>query len=282
MVVHRLGRLSRTLGMAEMATLIYLVFDPDSCVLTFSSAGHPPPLLVAESGLGTYIEGGLAPPLGTSPDLQGPEATMQLVPGSTLLLFTDGLIERRGLPLREGMARLRAEATPAAPDLEDFCDHLLSSLMDGEVRDDVALLAVRPVALAGRPLHFRVPAEPRALAPLRHALRRWLREVAAGTKETSEILVACGEACANAIQHPYGAAEGFLDIDLALVDGAVEISVRDSGKWRSSSPAGGGHGLLLMRGLMDSVDVESGAEGTVIRMRRRLGSEVSGERPRTR
>ena len=63
---------------------------------------------------------------------------------------------------------------------------------------------------------------------------------------------------------------------------AVDITVRDGGNWRSRSPAGGGHGLQLMRGMMDSVDVQTGPEGTVVRMRRRIGIEVAGERARTR
>jgi len=276
-VVERLGRLSRALGLAEMATLVYLVFDPDSCELTFANAGHPPPLLIPEEGEPFYLQDGLAPPLGAF-ERESAEATVLLVPGSTLLLFTDGLIERRGTPLDEGLARLRSEASSAGPDLEMFCDALLSSFVQSNVDDDIALLAFRPVPLAAGALHFRVPAEPRSLAPLRHAMRRWLREIGAGQKESYEILVACGEACANAVQHPYGARTGSIDVDLNAEEGVVDITVRDQGSWRSRPPAGGGHGLHLMRGLMDSVEVDSTPDGTVVRMRRRLGVGVAGER----
>src|SRR5438034_1140278 len=150
-VVERLGRLSRTLGVAEMATLVYLVFDPDSCSVTFANAGHPPPLLIPENAEPAYLEEGLTPPLGAS-DAAGEEATTRLAPGSTLLLFTDGLIERRGISLRDGMAKLRSEAWSPGPDLEGFCDYLLSSFVQKQVDDDIALLALRPVPLAGRPL----------------------------------------------------------------------------------------------------------------------------------
>jgi len=282
MVVERLGRLSLTLGVSEMATLVYLVFDPDSCFVTFANAGHPPPLLIPESGPAAYLEEGLSPPMGAGSDVEGAEATVQLVPGSTLFLFTDGLIERRDRSLRDGMSELRRAASPAGPDLEEFCDYLLSSLVEGEVADDIAILAFRPVPLGGRPLHFRIPAEPRALAPLRHSLRRWLREIGAGPEETHEILVAIGEACANAIQHPYGAKDGVIDLDLATEGGVADVTVRDGGNWRSISPPGGGHGLLLMRGMMDSVEVKSEAGGTAVRMRRRLRGEVAGERAGTR
>src|SRR5207244_11655925 len=81
---------------------------------------------------------------------------------------------------------------------------LRGSFLGSDASNDVALIALRPIAFAGEPLRLRVAAEPRALAPMRHTLRRWLRSVDADPEETYEIVLACGEACANAIQHPYG------------------------------------------------------------------------------
>jgi anti-sigma regulatory factor (Ser/Thr protein kinase) len=143
-----------------------------------------------------------------------------------------------------------------------------------EAADDVALLALRPVPFAGEPLRLRTPAEPNALASLRHTVRRWFREVEADRQDAYDILVACGEACANVIQHAYGGGEGHIEVDVAMLDGEVEVVVRDTGRWRSASPRGGGRGLDLMRGLMDSVDVDTGPEGTVVRMRRRVRREA--------
>ncbi|MGH2554525.1 MAG: ATP-binding protein [Actinomycetota bacterium] len=140
----------------------------------------------------------------------------------------------------------------------------------------MALLALRPVRFEGQPLHVRVPAERHVLAPLRHTLRRWLRETDASPQEIYEILVACGEACANAIEHPYAAGAGYLEIDLAFVEGEVQVAVRDTGTWRHSSPPDGGHGIRLMRQLMDTVEVDQGSGGTVVRMGRRLRREPSG------
>ena len=280
-VVARLHDMVRTLAMEDMATLHYLVFDPDSGTITFANAGHLPPLLITGSGRASYLEHHLAPPLGAMSHADHVESTGRVPPGSTLLLFTDGLIERRGVSLRDSLERLRLVAEAGEADLEALCDHVLASLLEKEVADDVALLAFRPLSLAAGPLHFRVPAEPRSLAPLRHAVRRWLREIGAEEAEAYEIVVACGEACANAIQHPYGAGQGFLEVDLALSDGDVEIMVRDSGTWRPAHSTGGGHGLPLIRGLMDTVQVDSGADGTLVRMRRRLRVGASGERTRT-
>jgi anti-sigma regulatory factor (Ser/Thr protein kinase) len=169
--------------------------------------------------------------------------------------------------LFEGLERLRRVAVAAPRHLDGLCDHIVASLVGDHVSDDVAVLAMRLEALAGRPLHVRAPAEPNALALLRHALRRWLRDSGIEDPVAYQILVASGEACANAVQHAYGAGRGWVEVDLGLVDADIRLTVRDSGTWRTTSPGGGGRGLDLMRGLMDSVEVETGEGGTVVTMR---------------
>ncbi len=270
-VVIRLHQLVQKLPISEMATLVYLVFDPDAGSVTYANAGHPPPLVIPADGDPSYLEDGRAPPLGAAPapDLYT-ESVFQLANRSTLLLFTDGLVERRGVSLREGLERLRNEAQAVGPELDLLCDHLLGSFLGKEASDDVALIALRPMSFTGEPLHLRLEAEPRALAPMRHTLRRWLRSVEADPGEAYEIVLACGEACANAIQHPYGVGEGVVEIDMDLVGREVRVRVRDVGRWRLPARRDGGRGLQLMRGFMDSVEVETGAEGTEVRMRRRL------------
>ncbi len=275
-VVRRVRELVQRLLPSEMATLLYLTFDPEASSITFSNAGHLPPLLVPPEGPASYVEEGLAPPLGATPHPEyDVEAAAAIEPGATLLLFTDGLVERRGDSLRRGLDRLKHEASVAQPDLEVMCDHLLAALLESDVSDDVALLALRPIRFAGKPLHLRVPADPTVLASLRHTFRRWLREVDATPQEIYEILVSCGEACANAIQHPHGVRTGSLEIDAELTHGEVDIRVRDTGTWRESRPPDGGHGLALMRGLMDTVEVSRQSGGTVVRMRRRLRTEAT-------
>jgi len=170
---------------------------------------------------------------------------------------------------------LKAQANIRGVDPDAVCSHLLSSLVESDVDDDIALLVLRPVPLAGQALHLRVPARPDSLAPVRHAVRRWLTEMEVPATRTQEVLVACGEACANAVQHPYGATEGTMELDLALLDGVVEVTVRDFGRWRPPTGTEGGRGLYLMQGFMDSVDVERLPHGTVVRMRRSLEADVT-------
>jgi PAS domain S-box-containing protein len=283
-VVTRLRHLVRGQLDAEFATLVYLVFDPDSGTVRFANAGHPPPLVVRGTEGTTYLEGGLGPPLGAVGFADHHlDVTYHLAAGSTLFLFTDGLVERRGATIRDGLDRLKTLVATSGDDLEAMCDHLLAEMVGSDVSDDVALLALRPVRLASEPLFLRLPAEPYVLAPFRWTLRRWLGEIGASPQIANDILIACGEACANVIQHAYGAKEGLLEVDLVMLDGTIEVTVRDRGAWRP--PGGGrgaGYGERLIRGLMDSVDVKSGSGGTIVRMRRRLQAGSQGERARAR
>ena len=269
-VIQRLQAMAARLALPEIATLIYLVFDPDDGTVRFANAGHPPPLVVDEDGRSRYLEGGLAPPLGSPLVERRVDAAAEVPLGSTLLLFTDGLVERRGASIHEGLERLRVEASGERTDLEALCDHLLRTMVGEDVADDIAILALRPVPLTEGPLVVRMPAEPHVLAPLRQTLRRWMRAVGAPHDVVNDVLVASGEACANVIQHAYGAGEGTLEMELDMVADHVEVTVRDRGGWRPPVGEDGGRGLMLMRGFMDEVDVDTGPDGTVVRMRRRL------------
>ncbi|MGH3922751.1 MAG: SpoIIE family protein phosphatase, partial [Pseudonocardiaceae bacterium] len=249
----------------------YLVFDPATRWLRFANAGHPPPLVVC-NGKSVYLGDGLSPPVGVTADDQFAEASEKLSAGATLLLYTDGLIERRGMSIREGLDRLSREAgANATSDLEQLCDLLLSSLVEqNQIADDIALVAMRPLSLLEEPLSLNVPAEPQMLGQIRGTLRRWLHEVGVDATAENEIVVACGEACANVVQHAYKAAPGVIDVTAHLVGGSVEVSVRDHGEWRPGAKRDGGWGFSLMQGLMDSVEVERGSEGTEVLMLRRV------------
>lgn len=270
-VMRGVHQLVSQLPVPEMVTLMYLVFDPATRRLRFTNAGHPPALVIG-NGESVYLEDGLAPPVGVTADAKYREVSRELSSGATLLLYTDGLVERRGVSIQDGLDRLSLEAVAySTSDLEELCDGLLSSLLEqDQVADDIALVAMRAVSLFDGPLSLRLPADPRMLVQMRGALRRWLRESEVATTDENDILVACGEACANVVQHAYGAARGDMEVQARLVDGSVEMSVRDHGEWRPPADRGGGWGLQLVRALMDSVEVDRGSGGTEVRMRRRV------------
>ena len=280
-VMRGVHRLVSQLRVPEMVTLLYLVHDPSTGSLRFTNAGHPPALVVHD-GEATYLTDGLAPPLGVTSEALFSEATHELAAGATLLLYTDGLVERRGASITKGLALLADEAvqsvaTSPALDLEGLCDELLEAMLDEhQVADDVALVALRPILSADGSLSLRLPAEARVLVQVRGAVRRWLREAGVADVDAADILVACGEACANVVQHAYSGepAAGPLEVEAHLAQGTLELTVRDRGRWRAPADRGGGWGLQLMRGLMDDVGVEHTDAGTTVHLRREVAIGV--------
>ena len=113
--------------------------------LRWSNAGHPPPVLIGPDGTATLLERPVDRLLGVDPDSPRHDHTTDLVPGATVLFYTDGLVERRGAPLDEGFAWLTSaagELVRQGLSLEELCDELVAQL-GGEADDDVVVLAVR-------------------------------------------------------------------------------------------------------------------------------------------
>ena len=275
-VMEGVHHLVSNLPTSVMVTLMYLVLDPSTRRLRFTNAGHPPPLLFG-GGESRYLEDGLSPPLGVTSDPTFTEASFELPAGATLVLYTDGLVERRRVSIQEGLDRLLDEtAGREGSDVDLLCDHLLSSLVDHQhVADDIALVAVRPAAPVDGPLDLVLPAESRMLVQARRALRQWLRDSSVGSDDEGDILLACGEACANVVRHAYQAGSGEMALHARIDDGVLDVTVRDWGAWREpAGQRGGGWGLQLIRGLMGSVDVDRTEHGTIVRMRRTLGVPV--------
>ncbi|MEW6474913.1 MAG: SpoIIE family protein phosphatase [Actinomycetota bacterium] len=271
-VVDRVNGLLLDAGAEHMATLIYGVLDPETGDFRFVNAGHPPPLLVGE-GAADFLEGGNGPPVGALPAAAYEESCGLLVPGATLLMYTDGLVEDRTTSLEEGLARLRDAAREGPQELESFCSHLMRRCIGTTpCDDDVALLAVQLMPLEAK-LHLRVPGRPGALAPLRATLRRWLTEAGTTEAEAFELLTACGEACTNAIRHASGPLGTPFEVDARVIDGGVEIRVRDQGQWRKPRGEVGGRGLPIIEAYVDELEVRPSPTGTEVRMRRRLTHE---------
>jgi serine phosphatase RsbU (regulator of sigma subunit) len=146
-VLRHLDMANRTLVQEATGTCVYAVVKEAGAgrwELSYSSAGHLPPLLTTRNGETRYLEEGGGLMLGTGFDLPRTGSRTVLPAHSTVLLYTDGLIERRGEPLDRGLGRLRehAAALSRAP-LEVFCDELLIRL-GSDSDDDIALIAVRP------------------------------------------------------------------------------------------------------------------------------------------
>jgi serine phosphatase RsbU (regulator of sigma subunit)/anti-sigma regulatory factor (Ser/Thr protein kinase) len=276
-VLARLNGVTRSMEGREMATLLYAVYDPESGSLTYASAGHPPPIVLEPDGNVTLLEEGRGPPLGAVPDSLFTEGDAQLEPGATLLLYTDGIVERRDMWIDEGLERLVAtvaEVGDAAP--EELLDRLVDSLVPGgRASDDVALLAVRAEPSVGGTLRLKLPADPTVLVTMRQALRQWLVEAGAGEDDAYDVLVATTEAAANAVEHAYGPGDASFRIEARTgAHGEITVIVRDDGAWRPPRGHNRGRGTLLMQELMDDFEVTTGEMGTEVRMSKRLASAL--------
>jgi anti-sigma regulatory factor (Ser/Thr protein kinase) len=272
----RLNALACSLGRSVMATLVYLVFDPGSGAVRLVNAGHLPPLYVRPDGSTEFLDGGRSVPVGALPVAAYSEAEYLLGAGSALLLYTDGLVEERRAPIDHGLARLASSVSEGHDDLEALCDRLLATVGRGE--DDVALLALEPLQAVPGSLQLTLPADPLTLASLRGEVRRWLTACEANDEERNDIVLACNEAFANAIEHAYGPGDGSVEMEAALSEGEISITVRDFGRWREPRGNNRGRGLSLIEAVMDSLTVVKGdREGTEVRMIRRLGGSRDGD-----
>jgi FixJ family two-component response regulator/anti-sigma regulatory factor (Ser/Thr protein kinase) len=269
------ARLNRFIPSGAMATLLYLVFNPDTLEARYVNLGHLPPLVMTSQKAVSFLEEG-GPPLGARLWSSCREHSTILAPGSTIVLYTDGLVDVRGVSIDEGLSRLaRTIAADSNGDMTGLLDRVLAQLLGGaSAEDDVAVLALRALPLDPRHLALRLPAIPSSLTQLRQTLRRWLAPAGLTPEEVYEITTACNEACANAIEHAYGPGDASFSFEADLVDDCVAVTVRDTGGWRVPYPRHRGLGLTVMRGLMDAVNVKSGPGGTTVQMQRRVKSGV--------
>jgi anti-sigma regulatory factor (Ser/Thr protein kinase) len=271
MVVQQLNRLVWTEATeSQMVTLLYVVVDPTEGVARWVNAGHPPPLLVGGNGRPQFLEGGTSVPLGVMPFPSYEEMSAAMTPGSTLVLYTDGLVEVPGAHIDEGMSRLAEQVRGAPEEPKALCEYLLGSLVpERGATDDVALLTLRNVPMSDQ-FSVNFPNAPEALSSMRALLRRWLRHGGGADQEVAEITTACGEAATNAIEHAGSGGGTPFEVSGRLHGREVDVSVRDFGAWRTPREGDQGRGLSLMRALMDTVDVTPTPEGTTVRLQRTL------------
>jgi serine phosphatase RsbU (regulator of sigma subunit) len=141
-VVYRLDHLVHQQGVGFVATLIYGVLDPATGLFTYTRSGHLPPILIGPDRKPVVVDDTPSPPLGMG--WQHIQQELVLEPGATLVLYTDGLVERRDEDIDRGLRRLGEAAAHPTENTEGLCDLLLDELSDpGGLTDDIALLIVR-------------------------------------------------------------------------------------------------------------------------------------------
>ena len=270
--LKRLDRMLQTISGRGMATAAYVVVDPATGTLRYASAGHPPPVIV-RGGRDAHLLGiTAAPPLGSLTFSSFPEVEDKLASNDTILLYTDGLVERRSESLTAGLERLRGVAATSAS-AEQLCQRVIEQLMPpGGGDDDIAVVALRVEPVEGT-LRVRFAADAQILSQMRRMLGRWLKAYGAQSDEVAAITLACGEACANAIEHAYGPGAAYFELEGRHADGLVTITVRDTGRWRAPRGTNRGRGLTIIAAAIDELDLRTTDAGTEVIMRRRLRAQ---------
>jgi PAS domain S-box-containing protein len=272
-VIHGLDRFARATGPATVATVVYAELDARAHVVRYACAGHPPPYAVIGRQVHELMDGRTTP-LAALPEAPPfDEGVQDLPPGAVLFLYSDGLIERRGEPLDVGMERLRALLGELASEEPETLADLVLEALTGDVPqdDDVALLCLRNMSVSD-PLRVSVPVDPAALAGLRTTVHAWLTAQGVTADAQGDIVLACDEACANAIEHAYHAtASRPIRVELRRDDDQLVIQVMDVGTWRDDDvERDRGQGISIMRAVMDDVDIRTDDRGTVVTLRRRV------------
>ncbi|MBX9423918.1 SpoIIE family protein phosphatase [Streptomyces lateritius] len=206
-VLQLLDGLAAEIDASQIATCVYAIHDPNEGKLVYASAGHLPILVRDEDGTVRRAEDPTGPPLGTGGWLHT-SGSIALPPGSTAVLYTDGLVERRREDIDEGVAALARALSGASGTPQVVCDRLLRSLgVTAEHDDDVAVLVVQHPSRQGPDAELfhnaalellgGVEAAPRARAFASGVLSSWrfpveLRDL--GVLATSELV-------ANSLQH---------------------------------------------------------------------------------
>ncbi|HEY4347159.1 MAG TPA: SpoIIE family protein phosphatase [Gaiellaceae bacterium] len=259
------------------ATVVYGVIAPSRLTMRIANAGHLPPIMRSADGTVSTIEEGRSMPLGTSAAAAFPEAVVQLESDCSLVLYTDGLVERRNESIDIGIERLISlVATCDASTANHLAEGIIEGLHVGFDPDDRALLTVRVPGTVAERMVMHFPPDPSALAAARAGLRDWLHAHGAHADEAFDIVFAVNEACSNAVEHPLDAGDSEIALEAEISSGHLTIMINDSGRWKAESTSRHrGRGLRFMNVLMENVEIVRSSDGTSVRLERELDGAPS-------
>ena len=268
----RLDRLASDGIDATFATVVYAVFDSKAGVIRHSSAGHPPPVVAFPDGRVELLEGGRGLPLGTGLGAKYRQSVTALPAGSIVVLYTDGLVERRGDSIDDGIEALVGAVRDGPSDAEKLLEHVIEELVTGGDRaDDIAILAARFLPIAPAPLDLDVASRERSLQLVRDALRTWLEGTRLSRADAEELVLASWEVCANAIEHAEGPLEEVVRIRACVNESRVRIVVDDTGAFVPvAERPNRGLGLLLTERLASEFEITTGDRGTRVALEKAL------------
>jgi PAS domain S-box-containing protein len=267
LLLEQLDSAASLIPNAYCTTVFLAILDTDSGVLHYSNAGHMPAMLAGPAPASTSVLTDAASvPLAVRRDEPRPQASLVLPAGSTLMLFTDGLVERKHESIDIGIARAADTLvdTMRLP-LDEVPAAVVSALAPASgYDDDVAMVIYRH-----QPTHLRIESAATAdqLVDIRHRLAAWMRALGVRDALAGDIVLVVNEACTNCVEHAYrGHGVGKMLMEASIADGEVRTRITDSGSWKppAANPGNSGRGLVLMRALSKSMELDSSPKGTTV------------------
>ncbi|HEU5472692.1 MAG TPA: SpoIIE family protein phosphatase [Actinophytocola sp.] len=288
-VAEVLAALDRMAGLAANgrgSTVCLAVLDRPTGAFHYASRGHPLPVLLTADGQTRELVAPTGPPLGF-PDTEPVIGRDRVRAGETLLLFSDGAVERPGQTITEGVATLRrrvsegvrAAGVPARALAELVCAAAAHPEDEPATLDDLSVLAATRLTEPAPSLDLRLPGRPEHLSAVHRELGCWLDGLRVSGDDQIALELAVVEAVTNSIEHGYRAHPGDVRVDARLDrTGTIAVIVADRGGWRE--PSGDdpfrGRGLLMMRECSDRLDLDASPSGTTVHMRRKVRAPALG------
>ncbi|MBT8228150.1 MAG: SpoIIE family protein phosphatase [Dactylosporangium sp.] len=276
-VLQALDAFAWQLPGARCTTVFCAVVDPGCGLLRYSSAGHPPGIVVHPDGGHELLTHATSVPLATAPVGDRPESTAALDTGTFLVLYTDGLVERRTESMHVAIQRaLDTVVAQRALTPERLVSQVVEAFGAEPGPDDVAVLAYQRMTGDRPMLEATVEASPTELAPLRRSLREWLGRNRMPVDVVNAVVLATSEACANAMEHGSRLdARQTVFITATIGQDAVTMIVADTGSWLEPDRArdvaqNRGRGIMIMKGVMDKIIIDGDARGTTVHLTKRI------------
>jgi PAS domain S-box-containing protein len=222
-LLESLDGLVRDLGEDQIVTCIYAVFDPADQVLRFANAGHLPPIVATPGGECHVVEGTENPPLGVGP-FNLTQLEIDLSSNTRVVLYTDGLVERRGEDLDLGIKKLALQVAELTGPVDGVPEELAAAMLPDGPDDDVAILVARvDPPSADDSLSLRLEMGDTTVSDARHLVTSYLEERRVPQGVVLDAALASSELVTNAVLH------GLPPVDLRLrIEGSdVLIEVRD-------------------------------------------------------
>jgi PAS domain S-box-containing protein len=268
-IAANLNRLVLDMGDSEITSLLVARLDSDTGQFDWVSAGHLPPVVRHRDGRAVFLGADPNPPLGSLPGASFACHELSLAAGATVLLYTDGLVERRDRSLDATLSQLAEVVATGSARPDALCDGVLDAMVTSATFDDVALLAVQLHASAVSPLTLVVEPDPEAESAARAAFAHWLLGAGASDGESGELLVAVSGARTATRDRTSGGDRG-RHLVARLSGDHVEVVIADHGERFPPEGTDRGRGLVLMEALVDRLVISSDAGDNEVRLTRRL------------